>query len=63
MGFEAWTVVLKNGDDTFGLIVSDSAEELAVKVVGGLVTRYKKSDIKSKTQSKLSIMLKLLESP
>ncbi|MBI3875334.1 MAG: c-type cytochrome [Verrucomicrobia bacterium] len=56
MGFEAWNVELKNGDETFGLIVSDAADELAVKIVGGLVTRYKKADIAKRTQSKLSIM-------
>ena len=56
MGFEAWTLVLKDGEDAFGLIVSDAADEVALKVIGGLVTRYKKADIKSRAQGKLSIM-------
>ena len=55
-GFEAWTIELKNGDEAFGLIVSDAADEVAVKAVGGVVTRFKKSDIARRTQDKLSIM-------
>ena len=55
-GFEAWQVNLKNGDEAYGLIVSETADELAVKAAGGIVTRYKKSDIASRVQQKLSIM-------
>ena len=55
-GFEAWQVNLKNGDDAYGLVVSETAEELAIKAVGGIVTRFKKSDIASRAQQKLSIM-------
>ena len=54
-GYEAWTVELKNGEQAFGLIVSD-ADELALKAVTGVVMRYKKSEIKSRKQSSLSIM-------
>jgi len=56
MGFEAWTLLLKDGEDAFGLIVSDAADEVAIKSVGGLVTRYKTSGIKSRAQARLSIM-------
>jgi putative heme-binding domain-containing protein len=56
MGYETWTLQLKDGEDASGLIVSDAADEVALKVAGGLVTRYKKSDIKARVQSKLSIM-------
>ena len=55
-GFEAWTLQLKSGDDAYGLIVSETADEVAVKAVGGIITRYKPSDIKARQQSKLSIM-------
>jgi|ERR1051326_1857800 putative heme-binding domain-containing protein len=55
-GFEAWQIELKNGDEAFGLIVSDTADELAVKTQGGIVTRYKKSDVAKREQQKLSIM-------
>lgn len=55
-GFEAWNIVLKSGDEPYGLITSETADELTLKAVGGIVTRIKKSDIASRQQSKLSIM-------
>ena len=55
-GYEAWQIDLKNGDDALGLIVSETADELALKTVGGIVTRYKKADITSRTKQKMSIM-------
>lgn len=55
-GYEAWQLELKNGDEAYGLIASETADEIAVKNNTGVVTRYKKSDIKSRQQMKLSIM-------
>ncbi len=55
-GYEAWTVEMKNGDEVFGLVVSDAAVDLAVKLQGGAVNRLKKADIAKRTQSKVSIM-------
>jgi putative heme-binding domain-containing protein len=55
-GFEAWTVELKSGDEAYGLIVSETGEEIAVKDNKGLITRHKKSDVAGRTQMKLSIM-------
>ncbi|MDB6026175.1 MAG: rane-bound dehydrogenase domain protein [Verrucomicrobiales bacterium] len=55
-GFEAFNITLKNGDDAYGLIASETADELAVKDLNGLVTRYKKSDIAKRDQMKTSIM-------
>ena len=55
-GFEAWQIELKSGDEAFGLIASETAEELAIKAQGGIITRYKKSDIARREQQKLSIM-------
>ena len=55
-GYEAWQIDLKNGDDALGLIVSETPDEIALKAVGGLVTRYKKADIARRTKQKLSIM-------
>ena len=55
-GFEAWQIELKSGEEAYGLIASDSADELALKAVGGIVTRYKKADIAKREQMKLSIM-------
>ncbi len=55
-GFEAWQINLKNGDEAYGLLVSETADELAIKAAGGIVTRYKKDDIASRAQQKLSLM-------
>jgi len=55
-GYEAHQVELKSGEEAYGLIVSETADELAIKNNTGVVTRYKKADIKSRQQMKLSIM-------
>ena len=55
-GFEAWQIELKSGDEAYGLIVSDTTEEIAVKTQAGIVTRYKKSEVAKREQQKLSIM-------
>lgn len=55
-GFEAWNFTLKNGDEAYGLLASETTDEVAVKAVGGIVTRLKKSEIEARQQSKLSIM-------
>jgi putative heme-binding domain-containing protein len=55
-GYEAWQIELKGGDEAYGLIVSETADELAIKAVGGVVTRYKQSDVVKRSKQKLSIM-------
>ncbi len=55
-GFEAWQVQLKSGDDAYGLKTSDTAEEIAIKDTNGIVTRYKRGEIASMQQMKISIM-------
>ena len=55
-GFEAWTFETKSGEEVFGLIVSETGEEVSVKTVGGAVTKLKKTDVAKRQQSKLSSM-------
>jgi putative heme-binding domain-containing protein len=55
-GFEAWQIELKSGNEAYGLIVSDTADEIAVKTQGGIVARYKKSEVAKREQQKISIM-------
>jgi putative heme-binding domain-containing protein len=55
-GYEAWNFTLKNGDEVYGLIASETADEVVVKNIGGIVTRLKKSELDLRQQSKLSIM-------
>jgi putative heme-binding domain-containing protein len=55
-GYEAWNVELKSGDELYGLIVSDTPQEVAVKTVGGIVTKCQPPEIVRREKSKLSIM-------
>jgi putative heme-binding domain-containing protein len=55
-GYEAWQLDFANGDDAFGLIMSQTDDEVVLKAVGGVVTRYKKANIVKCVRQKLSIM-------
>jgi len=55
-GFEGWQLELSNGEEVSGLLVSETADEIAMKAVGGIVTRYKKSDVTRRTQQNVSLM-------
>ncbi len=55
-GFESWTIETKSGEELFGLIVSETGEDVSVKTVGGAVTKLKKSEVAKRQQSKLSAM-------
>jgi putative heme-binding domain-containing protein len=55
-GYEAWQIELKNGDEAYGLITSETEDEITVKAVGGVSTHYKKSDVAKRVKQKLSIM-------
>ena len=55
-GFEAFTLTLKDGDEAYGIIASETADEIVIKSVGGIVTRHKKNTIASRQKSTLSIM-------
>lgn len=55
-GFEAWTLETKAGEEVFGLIVSETGDEVSVKTVGGAVTKLKKSELAKRQPSKLSSM-------
>ncbi|HXG49331.1 MAG TPA: c-type cytochrome [Methylomirabilota bacterium] len=55
-GYEAWQVQLKSGDETYGLLAGETADDIAIKTAGGIVTRYPKSQILDRQKMKLSIM-------
>ena len=55
-GFEAWNVELKSGDELYGLIVSDTPQDVAIKTIGGIIAKCKSTDIARRDKSKLSIM-------
>ena len=55
-GYEAWQLELKSGDEAYGIIVSETADELTIKDVKAISTHIKKSNIAKRQQLKTSIM-------
>jgi putative heme-binding domain-containing protein len=55
-GYEAWQLELKNGDEAFGIIVSETADEITIKDTKAIPARIKKSEIVKRQQMKTSIM-------
>ena len=55
-GFEAWTISLKNGDELFGLIASETEDELALKIQGGTILRLKKAELLKREKQSQSMM-------
>lgn len=49
-------LTMKDGNTAIGIMVSDSEQEVALKAIGGIVTKYKKSDIASRATQKTSSM-------
>jgi len=65
-GYEGWQIDTKDGEEAFGIIVSETADEIALKAQTGVVTRLKKADIAKRSKSTLSVMpagLQLTMSP
>ena len=59
--YEGYRVKLKSGQEVIGLQVSNADDELALKMPGGIVNKYKKSDIVSQQVMKESLMTPGLE--
>lgn len=55
-GYEAHQVELKSGDELFGLVVTDTADELVIKDLSGVVQRFKKSEVARREVMKQSMM-------
>ncbi len=55
-GYEVHLLELKSGDEAYGLLVSETPDEVAIKDTNGIVTHYNKSDIESRRQLKTSLM-------
>lgn len=56
VGYETYSLDLKSGEDAYGLLVSDTADDIAIKDTKGIVTHYKKSEVLNKRKLKTSIM-------
>jgi putative heme-binding domain-containing protein len=55
-GYEAWQVRLSSGEEVYGLLASETPNEIAIKVLGGIVSRYGKNEIAERQKMQLSIM-------
>ncbi len=55
-GFEGFEVKTKGGDTFIGMVASDTAAALALKVPGGVVQQVAKADLLSKTPLGVSLM-------
>lgn len=55
-GYESWELKLKNGDEVYGLIISETADSLTTKDATGITRPIPKKDIASRQQLKTSIM-------
>jgi putative heme-binding domain-containing protein len=56
VGYETYSLDLKSGDEAYGLLVSDSVDDIAIKDAKGIVTHYKKADVVAKRKLKVSLM-------
>lgn len=56
LGYESWQIELKDGDEAYGLITSETEEEIVIKDARNVPMRIKKSDLAKRQQSKVSIM-------
>jgi len=55
-GFEAWTIILKNEDEAFGLITSETNDEISLKAQTGVVAKIPKSEIAARRKMANSMM-------
>ena len=56
VGYEAWLVTMKDGTTAFGIIESETDDEMFVKGPTGAVTKHAKANVKSRAQQPVSLM-------
>ena len=60
-GFEGFEVRTARGETFIGMVASETAAELALRVPGGVIQKIAKSDVTSKTPLGVSLMTPGLE--
>ena len=55
-GFEGYVVSMKDDNIGMGYVVSDTADTLTLKMTGGIVSPFKKAEIKSRKKMEVSLM-------
>lgn len=54
--YETTLLELHDGNSAIGIVVSDTTEEVAIKAIGGAVTKYRVADIRTRNRQKSSSM-------
>jgi putative heme-binding domain-containing protein len=54
--YRAWTITLKSGEELSGLISAETANNVVLRLAGGIEHPVLRSDIATITPSKLSLM-------
>lgn len=55
-GFDGYTFTLKDGTEIAGYIASETADEMSIKMIGGITEKHKKTDIIRKIAMQQSLM-------
>ncbi len=55
-GYEGWSVETRDGEEVFGILASETADELSIRQPGGAVVRVKQSDVIRRERQQLSVM-------
>ena len=55
-GYEGWSIEWDNGESTVGIVVSETAKDLELKTLTGLVNRYLKEAIVDRQPLEISLM-------
>jgi len=55
-GYDGYTFTLKNGTKIAGYIASETADEISIKMIGGVTEKYKKTEIADKKAMQQSLM-------
>lgn len=55
-GYEGWTVTTKNGDTFTGILASETADELILKLPGGVLQQCAKADVTERVKLDVSLM-------
>ncbi|HRQ49510.1 MAG TPA: dehydrogenase, partial [Agriterribacter sp.] len=55
-GFEGYALKLKTGASVSGYIASQTEDEISIKMIGGIIEKYKKTAMISMTQYDQSLM-------
>jgi putative heme-binding domain-containing protein len=56
VNFETTVLAFANGNSAIGIVVSDTADEIAIKSIGGIVSRYRTADVVRRSTQKTSSM-------